>query len=365
MFVNLVTLAPEIAVGDTLLLRAEGSTLEVWRQNGGGWTRLGFGADTTYPGAGYVGVALRAKTGRLDDFGARVASPTPPGAPTSLSATAGNGSVSLAWVAPLFDGGTAVNYVVHRSTSPGAESFLQNAGASPSFVDTTVTNGTTYYYKVSAVNTTGESPLSNEASATPTGLVPPVEPLPTLDGFDRPNESPLSDAGRWANGIVGSGESGLNVTTNALACSRSTICSAWRQNVQYGPGAEAWAKITTLPGNGNGVRLYVRLQQPGSSAADGYVLRWTQQSGADQLLVDRMTNGAFTNRLTLSPEIALGDTLLLRATGSTLEVWRSSAGTWSRLGFVTDSTYAAAGYVGVALRGTTGRLDDFGARTLP
>jgi len=365
VFANLLTLSPEIALGDTLLLRAAGSTLEVWRKNGGGWTRLGFVGDTVYAGAGYVGVGLRAKTGRLDDFGARVASPTVPGVPTSLSAAAGNGSVSLSWTAPVFDGGAALSYNVHRGTSPGGETLLQSAGASTTFTDTTVTNGTTYYYKVSAVNGTGEGALSNEVSATPTGVVPPVEPLPTLDGFDRPDENPLSGGGSWANGIIGSGENGLKVTSNALACSRSTICSAWRQNAPFGPDAEAWVTVTTLPGNGNGLRLYVRLQQPGSSAADGYVLRWTQQSGADQLLLDRMTNNAFTNRLTLAPEIALGDTLLLRATGSTLEVWRRSGGVWSRLGFVTDSTYASAGLAGVALRGTTGRLDDFGARTRP
>ncbi len=35
------------------------------------------------------------------------------------------------------------------------------------FNDTSVTPGITYYYKVSAVNSYGEGPLSNEAFATP------------------------------------------------------------------------------------------------------------------------------------------------------------------------------------------------------
>ena len=69
------------------------------------------------------------------------------------------------------------------------------------FVETGLTNGTTYYYKVSAENANGEGQLSNEASATPTDLVPPVEPLPTVDAFNRTIENPLSDGGRWANGI--------------------------------------------------------------------------------------------------------------------------------------------------------------------
>ena len=38
-----------------------------------------------------------------------------------------------------------------------------------SFSDTTVTNGTTYYYVISAQNTGGESPNSAQVSATPPG----------------------------------------------------------------------------------------------------------------------------------------------------------------------------------------------------
>jgi hypothetical protein len=45
-------------------------------------------------------------------------------------------------------------------------------------------------------------------------------------------------------------------------------------------------------------------------------------------------------------------------------MWVHDGSAWSRLGTVEDSTYVAAGYVGVGLRGTTGRLDDFGGRTM-
>jgi hypothetical protein len=94
-------------------------------------------------------------------------SPTAPGAPT-LSAGAGDGVVHLSWTAPS-DGGSAItNYKVHRGTSTGGESLLTTLGSVTSFNDTAVTNGTTYYYKVSAVNAIGEGPLSNEASAKPT-----------------------------------------------------------------------------------------------------------------------------------------------------------------------------------------------------
>src|SRR5205807_2180696 len=45
-----------------------------------------------------------------------------------------------------------------------------------SYTDTAVTNGVTYYYQVSAVNSVGEGPRSNEASATPTAPPPPPAP---------------------------------------------------------------------------------------------------------------------------------------------------------------------------------------------
>jgi fibronectin type 3 domain-containing protein len=95
---------------------------------------------------------------------------TAPGAPTSLSATAGNGSVSLAWTAPSNNGGASVTYKVYRGTSAGGESSTPVATgvASTSYNDTAVTNGITYYYYVTASNSSGDSTPSNEVSATPT-----------------------------------------------------------------------------------------------------------------------------------------------------------------------------------------------------
>ena len=347
-----------------MLLRAKGSTLEAWRHDGSAWSRFGLVQDATYAGAGFSGVGIRGTTGRLDDFGARSLSQNPPGAPTGLNALAGAGSVALSWNAPAFDGGSPIsNYRVYRGTSPGAVSFHANAGTTTSYADTSVSNGTTYYYKVSAENGNGEGPLSNEANATPTDLVAPAAPLVALDTFNRANESPLSDAGKWSNNMNGAVENGLNVNANQLACSATTTCTAWRNNAQYGPDAESWARVSTLPGTGNAIRLYVRVQSPGTSAYDGYMLLVSQQAATDQATIYRITNSGLTALVTAPQELAVGDTVLLRAKGSTLEAWRHDGSAWSRFGLVQDATYAGAGFSGVGIRGTTGRLDDFGART--
>ncbi len=90
---------------------------------------------------------------------------TVPPAPTGLSATAGTGSVGLNWSAST----GATSYSIYRGTAPGAEGATAiDTATSNSFTDTGLTNGTTYYYKVTASNSAGTSASSNEASATPT-----------------------------------------------------------------------------------------------------------------------------------------------------------------------------------------------------
>ncbi len=96
---------------------------------------------------------------------------TVPSAPVFDSATGGVGSVTLAWAAPLADGGSALTkYSVYRGTSSGSETFLRDAGPTTTMVDSSVLAGMTYFYHVTAWNSQGESLRSNEASATTFGL---------------------------------------------------------------------------------------------------------------------------------------------------------------------------------------------------
>jgi fibronectin type 3 domain-containing protein len=85
-------------------------------------------------------------------------------APT-LTATAGDSQVNLNWTAV----DNAASYNVYRSTTSGGPYTKIATGVTgTTYNDTDVTNGTTYYYVVTAVNSSGtESAYSNEASATP------------------------------------------------------------------------------------------------------------------------------------------------------------------------------------------------------
>ncbi|MGB7768681.1 MAG: chitobiase/beta-hexosaminidase C-terminal domain-containing protein [Verrucomicrobiia bacterium] len=88
--------------------------------------------------------------------------PWAPAAPTILTVTTNYGQVSLTWSTVA----GATSYNVKRSQSSGTETTIASA-TSTSYTDTSVSNGTTYYYVVSAVNAGGESPNSAEVSATP------------------------------------------------------------------------------------------------------------------------------------------------------------------------------------------------------
>ncbi|MGO8671501.1 MAG: fibronectin type III domain-containing protein [Capsulimonadaceae bacterium] len=98
--------------------------------------------------------------------------PTAPAAPTGLTPTAGNASVSLNWNASS----GATSYNVYRATATGGEGTTAYATGltATSYSDTAVTNGTTYFYTVAAVNAVGASSQSTEVSATP--VAPPAAP---------------------------------------------------------------------------------------------------------------------------------------------------------------------------------------------
>src|SRR5690242_16946223 len=89
-----------------------------------------------------------------------------PAAPTGLQATAGNAQVSLTWTASA----GATGYYVKRSTTSGNEVQIATDSAT-AYTDSGLTNGTTYYYEVSAYNSYGQSSNSNEVSATPAAPV--------------------------------------------------------------------------------------------------------------------------------------------------------------------------------------------------
>ena len=87
-----------------------------------------------------------------------------PSAPASMQATAGDKQATILWD-PVAG---ATFYNIYWSTAAGVTASSNKVYNAPSpYVHAGLTNDTTYYYSVSAVNSAGESSLSPEASAAP------------------------------------------------------------------------------------------------------------------------------------------------------------------------------------------------------
>ena len=98
---------------------------------------------------------------------------TEPGAPTNVSATAGDGQVTVNWDPPVDDGGSAItSYVV--ASSPESPSSPLTVGTVPTATVTGLTNGTAYTFTVSAVTAVGTGGQSDPAEEVTPRLAPPA-----------------------------------------------------------------------------------------------------------------------------------------------------------------------------------------------
>jgi len=91
--------------------------------------------------------------------------PAVPGAPTSVSATAGNASATVSFVAPSYTGYPAGITGYSATSTPG--NFTATGSSSPLTV-TGLTNGTSYTIAVRAINAAGSGPAGTSGSVTPT-----------------------------------------------------------------------------------------------------------------------------------------------------------------------------------------------------
>jgi len=97
-----------------------------------------------------------------------------PAIPGNLVAAAGNKQVSLTWTASA----GATSYSIFRALATGGPYTLVGAAPASPYSDTTVSNGTAYYYVVKANNAAGNSGYSAQVAATPTSTIA-APPTPT------------------------------------------------------------------------------------------------------------------------------------------------------------------------------------------
>jgi gliding motility-associated-like protein len=141
-------------------------------------TITGLASDTLY----YFAIKTEDEVPNVSDI-SNIASATtrdniPPAPPTGLVANGRDRKVDLQWIANSEP--DLAGYNVYRSTySMGYSTIPINTSliTSLSYQDVGLSNGTTYYYVITALDTSGnESNYSNEVSAVPRDTLPPREP---------------------------------------------------------------------------------------------------------------------------------------------------------------------------------------------
>ena len=165
----------------------------------------------------------------------------PPAAPAGLTATADDSLVSLRWNPST----GATSYNVKRSLINGGPYTLLSGGlTNTNCTDSVVTNGTTYYYVVSAVNAGCESTNSIQASATPTNHPPVLAAISNqtiLAGRTLLITNSATDADTPAQTLT---FSLLTAPANAAINSNSGVFT-WRPTIAQSPSTQTVAVVVS------------------------------------------------------------------------------------------------------------------------
>ena len=243
-------------------------------------------------GSTYCFVVTAANAGGESGYSNRVcATPTSPSSPpTNLTATAGNLIATLTWSASS----GATSYNIYQSTTSGGAYAEVGSSTSTSAVVGSLSNGTTYYFVVTAVTSSGESGYSNQTSATPVSAPPPTSP-----------PSPPTN-------LIATAENAM-VTLYWSASSGATSYNVYESQSPTGPYNHVGSSTGTFSpvyGLTNGTTYYFVVTAVNSSGESGYSNQATATPSQQRPLVPtglRVTSNGL-GRITLSWNAAAGAT---------------------------------------------------------
>jgi hypothetical protein len=259
----------------------------------------------------------------LDDVSVTSSQPTAPGAPTGVSATAGNGSATVTWTAPANGGSAITGYTVTPFIGSAAQTPVTVTGSPPatSATVTGLTNGTSYTFTVSATNAIGTGPAS-----APSNAVTPTASAPVFVQQVSAHSSSKTSLGVTPSGNVTVGDrlvvevmawSGSHATTSGVTdsagntyvellhttASDGTELSVWTAPIVAGGGTKPiiTAKVTASADIGVAALEYSGL----STVSDASVLDVSKTATGSTTSAATVSSGA-TAATSSSQELAIG-----------------------------------------------------------
>jgi autotransporter-associated beta strand protein len=267
--------------------------------------------------------------------------------PTGLTATGGNGSVSLSWAAAS----GAVSYNVKRSpTSGGGFVTIASGVTATTYTDYSVSNGTSYYYVVSSVNGAGESTNSTQAGAMPVNQVALPSPWTKVDvGNVGTTGTSYYDGG--STFVVKGAGRGLRTTADAFQFAYVTTTSTSFSVV---------ARVTTAPTGSSQVGVMMRSGTSAGAAMVAVMLDPNAGSYRARLGSRTSTGGSMAWASAASTGLAIPQWLKLTRAGNVYTGQVSSDGqTWTTVSSVNSAIIGSGStaYCGLAVSSSnTGSL---------
>lgn len=213
----------------------------------------GLSAGTTY----YFAIKTSDELPNVSAISNIVSASTKPPAPTGFTASPGNSQVTVSW--SPFSGATSYNLYMASQSGVTKTNYatltegMQHTGVTSPYTHTGLTNGKTYYFVVTAVNSGGESSESTEVSAKPVleTTAPVISSMSASDAGDTATITWTTD--EPSDSIVDYGTTtgyGSTATSASLVSYHSVTLTGLSGNTSYNyrvKSADTWGNTATSP----------------------------------------------------------------------------------------------------------------------
>ena len=370
-------------------------TVQYSSNSGGTWTTFADGVSTATSttvtglsaGTSYTFRVLAKNAigdGPYSTASATVATATAPGAPGTPTPTASqNTQVPLSWTAAASNGSAITDYIVEYSTSAtfasSVTTFADGTSTSTSATVTGLSNGTTYYFRVAAVNAVGTGAYSSISASAVPSTVPgaPTSVSGTSNGVTTSTVSwtaPASNGGLSIDGYkieyalspyssytvfnanTGTTATSISVTGLTNGASYKFRVSARNAANGFGTTAESGVVVTNIvpaaPTIGTMTRgtststvdslAWTAPTANGGSAITGYVYQTTTNNGST--FASAVATGSTSTSKTFDPGYTNVTTKVRVAavnslgTGPYSEISAVGYGGWTSTGVTIDKT---------------------------